>query len=173
MNLNEKLQKIASPGKSDWLEEAGKRIATRGARRNARKVALRVLDILHKQGISQTDLAKRMGVSRQQVTKIVKGKENFTFETIDKLEKALGIRLMTIDSPADVLSFDQSKLTGIVSIPIDIHSGWVSGPSHTHAIVRLSSPKPISIVPATVSDISALKTTYRMTSSGASDYSMS
>lgn len=39
-----------------------------------------------------------MGVSRQQVSKIVKGKENFTFETIDKLEKALDVTLMTINT---------------------------------------------------------------------------
>ena len=99
MSLNEKLQKIASEKKSDWLEQTGKKIENRGSRKNAFKVALRVLHTLHEQGISQTDLAARMGVSRQQVAKIVKGKENFTFETIDKLEKALGITLMIIELP--------------------------------------------------------------------------
>ena len=117
MNLHEKLQRIASPGKSDWLEETGKKLAKRGARKNARKVALRVLRILREQGVSQTELAARMGVSRQQVTKIVKGNENFTFETIDKLEKALNVTLMTIGAPAEELSLGWSRLTGVVLIP--------------------------------------------------------
>ena len=167
MKLNEKLQKIASPVKSDWLKEAGKRIATRDARTNARKVALKVLDILHEQGIRQTDLALRMGVSRQQVAKIVRGEENFTFETIDKLEKALGITLITIASSADLRSSYRSKLTGVISVPVDSRAAWVTGSSYPHTI-RLSSQKPISILPAVVPGVFT-----QMNSSDASDYSMS
>ena len=117
MSLNEKLQKFVSDSKSDWVEETGKKMATRGARKNARKVALRVLQFLHEQGISQTELATRMGVSRQQVAKIVKGQENFTFETIDKLEKALNVQLMTIEVPRESMSMERHRLSGVVSVP--------------------------------------------------------
>src|ERR1700742_18250 len=96
MTLKEKLDKITSPNKSNWLKEALEKQANIGARTNARKVAVRVLVILDERGMSQAELAEKMGVSRQQVTKILKGQENFTFETIDKLEKALGITLITI-----------------------------------------------------------------------------
>jgi ribosome-binding protein aMBF1 (putative translation factor) len=99
MTLKEKLDKITSPNKSNWLKEAIEKQATVGARRNSWKVALRVLSILDERGMSQTELAEKMGVSRQQVTKIVKGQENFTFETIDKLEKALGVTLITVAFP--------------------------------------------------------------------------
>src|SRR5258708_33905762 len=99
MNLNEKLKKITSPNKSNWLEEALEKQANIGARTNARKVALGVVHVLDERKMSQTELAEKMGVSRQQVTKIVKGEENFTFETIDKLEKALNVTLMTIGTP--------------------------------------------------------------------------
>ncbi len=99
MSKNEKLKKITSSNKSDWLKEAEEELAHASERKNARKVALRVLHLLREQGLTQTELAERMGVSRQQVTKIVKGKENFTFETIDKLEKALNVTLMTIGTP--------------------------------------------------------------------------
>jgi plasmid maintenance system antidote protein VapI len=37
-----------------------------------------------------------MNVSAQQINKIVKGKQNLTFETIGKLEDALGISLIEI-----------------------------------------------------------------------------
>ena len=110
MNLKEKLGKITSDNHSDWLEEAGKKLTNSGSRKNARKVALRVLHILKERGISQATLAEMMGVSRQQVTKIVKGKENFTFETIDKLEKALGVTLMTISSSDDPTTFNRKRL---------------------------------------------------------------
>ena len=45
---------------------------------------------------SQKDLADMMGVSPQQVNKMVRGSENLTLETISKVEKALGIQLMEI-----------------------------------------------------------------------------
>jgi transcriptional regulator with XRE-family HTH domain len=99
MNTKEKLEKITSANKSNWLREAEEKLANNEPRKNARILALRVLHILREQEISQSELAGKMGVSRQQVTKIVKGEENFTFETVDKLEKALGITLMTIFAP--------------------------------------------------------------------------
>jgi len=97
MSKSENMKKIATETGSDWLAKASERAANRGARRNARKVALRVLERMKELAINQTELAEKLGVTRQQVSKIVKGQENFTFETIEKLEKALGITLMVID----------------------------------------------------------------------------
>jgi antitoxin component HigA of HigAB toxin-antitoxin module len=79
-----------------WQRQAAERQNNRSALENARRVALRVLDELDEKNMTQADLAAKMGVKRQQVGKIVKGQENFTFETIEKLEKALDISLMTI-----------------------------------------------------------------------------
>src|SRR5688572_13774992 len=99
MSLQDKLQKIASSNKSNWVEETGKQLSKSGVRQKARKIALRVLHILKEKGMTQSELAERMGVSRQHVTKIVKGQENITLETIDKLEQALNVPLIIIDSP--------------------------------------------------------------------------
>jgi transcriptional regulator with XRE-family HTH domain len=41
-------------------------------------------------------LAQEMGISPQQVSKYVKGEENFKLETLCNLEKVLGIELVTI-----------------------------------------------------------------------------
>lgn len=101
MNKIKKLRKVTSDNKSNWLEESEKKLAKKGARKNARKVALRVLHILRERGMTQMELAEKMGVSRQQITKIVQGRENFTFETIDKLEKALNVTLITIGAPIE------------------------------------------------------------------------
>lgn len=44
--------------------------------------------------LSQKQLAERMDVSPQQISKIVKGQENLTLETISNLEIALGIQII-------------------------------------------------------------------------------
>lgn len=100
MSLNEKLKKITSSNKSYWLNEAKEKQANTGARRNAWKIALLVLDILIERDMSEAELAEKMGVTRQQVTRIVQGNAKFTFEIIDKLEKALNVTLMTISTPS-------------------------------------------------------------------------
>ena len=116
MSLREKLNKIAEEDASNWLEETGKELAGQGARKKSRQLALRVLELLHQQGMTQTQLAERMQVSRQQVAKIVKGQENFTFETIYKLEKAFGVTLMTIESPKQERAFERTRITGSIRV---------------------------------------------------------
>lgn len=76
---------------------------TAKTRRWARLVALRVLEALEKNNMTQSDLADKLGVSRQHVSKIVKGEENFSFATIEKLENALDIELMTVYGPGESL----------------------------------------------------------------------
>ena len=97
LSIKDKISAKTSEKPSNWPQEAEERSAKRGALQHARRVSLLVLRELDKQNLSQVALADKMGVSRQQVTKIVKGQENFTFETIAKLEEALGISIITID----------------------------------------------------------------------------
>jgi transcriptional regulator with XRE-family HTH domain len=114
MSLQDKLQKIASSNQSNWVEETGKQLSKAGVQNKARKIALRVLHILRDKGMTQSELAERMGVSRQHVTKIVKGQENITLETIDKLELALDTTLITITSAKEIEPESQISLSGSV-----------------------------------------------------------
>lgn len=98
-----KLVEKSSKVPSGWKEEAKKRSANVLSRRRARLIALRVLESLDQMKISQSNLADLMKVSRQHISKIVKGEENFSLETIEKLEKALRIELITIHGPGDVV----------------------------------------------------------------------
>ncbi len=118
MSVHEKLKKIAAESPGDWLEETSKELDKSGSRANARKVALAVLRALREKNITQVELSARMGVTRQQVAKIVKGKENFTFETIDKLEKALNITLMTIASQANHYPDHPPAILSSANMPI-------------------------------------------------------
>lgn len=61
---------------------------------------LHALDALH---ITKKELATRMNVSPQQVTKILQGSENLTLQTITKLEAALGIELIPVNRAAVLL----------------------------------------------------------------------
>lgn len=70
--------------------------------RKSKKIAFAILNALDEnkdKGItpsSQAQLAKELKLSKQQVNKWVKGKENFTIETISKIESALDISLIEI-----------------------------------------------------------------------------
>lgn len=79
-----------------WKERTDYKRKNRGKLKKAMSVALRVLDILDERGLSQQELAGKMKVTRQYVSKVLKGQENMTFETIDKLEQALGIELVKV-----------------------------------------------------------------------------
>src|SRR3546814_13126986 len=66
------------------------------SRKKSQLVELKILQTLRKRGLSQKHFAEQLNVKPQQVSKWVKGSENFTFETIEKIEKALGITLIDV-----------------------------------------------------------------------------
>jgi ribosome-binding protein aMBF1 (putative translation factor) len=93
---------LVSNESSGWLEKAQWREDNKQWLDRSAKIAIKILSILrnnrkeNRLPNSQKDLAELMGVSPQQVNKMVKGTENLTLETISKIEKALGIQLMEI-----------------------------------------------------------------------------
>lgn len=60
--------------------------------------ALDIEFIVHRemlrQGLSKSDLAKRMGVSLQSLSKLLNSQPNMTLKTIARFELALGIRIL-------------------------------------------------------------------------------
>lgn len=95
-NIAEKLQNLIAKEKGSWLEDAQYRADNKKWLKRSQTVAITILRNLRSKGITQKELAKQMGVSAQLVNRWVKGKENFTFETISKLEDALKINLMNV-----------------------------------------------------------------------------
>lgn len=65
-----------------WLDESA-------------RIALMVLNALKARGMSQKYLADQMGTTPQYISKIVKGSENLTLETIKKLEQMLGLVILS------------------------------------------------------------------------------
>lgn len=59
--------------------------------KRSRRVALAIIDFMQENKLSRNDIAKRLGVSPQYVSKILSGKVNFSFKTIAEIEERLGV----------------------------------------------------------------------------------
>ena len=54
---------------------------------------MRLHEEMQKQGISKTELARRIGASQPYVTRILKGRDNLTIATMVKLARAAGLKV--------------------------------------------------------------------------------
>ncbi len=105
----EKLKAFSTPAEEDWLKIAEQWEKEDLYVEKSTKIALSVLYALREQNITKKELADRMGVSAQYVSKIVKGNENLTLETITKLENALGIELINVIDSTDSITVNEMK----------------------------------------------------------------
>jgi transcriptional regulator with XRE-family HTH domain len=90
----EKFLDLVSKEKTDSSKKNKERIAKRAMLRESRNIAFKVLERLDELGWKQNKLAEVMEVSAPYVNKLVKGKENFTLETLLKLQKVLNIPIL-------------------------------------------------------------------------------
>lgn len=95
-NVCNELKKHSSLTPSKWRECAEYRIANKSWLQYSQRVAMMMLDKMEIGGINQKELARRMGCSQQYISKILKGKENLSIETLLKIEDALQITVMTV-----------------------------------------------------------------------------
>lgn len=88
---------------TNW-EELALKLERQEWRELAASIAFTVLALLDKQGMTKQQLAKKMGVKPQYVSRVVKGKANITLDTITKLEKALGESIISVSDPTVKIS---------------------------------------------------------------------
>ena len=74
-----------------WREEAQGRRDNWAWLHHSQKIAVRVLLRMKQLGLTQKALAERMNCTQQYISKILKGKENMSLDTLSKLESSLGI----------------------------------------------------------------------------------
>lgn len=79
---------------SKWREEAEWRRNNWSWLRHSQKIAAKVLLQMKQEGLTQKSLAERMDCTQQYVSKILKGRENMSLDTLSRLEEALGINLI-------------------------------------------------------------------------------
>lgn len=92
--ITEKLRQHQSLTPSKWKEEAEERQANRSWLKHSREIALKMLVKMNDMGMTQSQLAERMGCKQQQISRILKGRENLTLETLSRIEGALDISLL-------------------------------------------------------------------------------
>jgi transcriptional regulator with XRE-family HTH domain len=60
------------------------------------QIASKIMNALATRNMTQAELANRLGVSRQHISKIIKGQENLTLESIAKIEQVLKVVLISV-----------------------------------------------------------------------------
>lgn len=106
--INNKLKELANAPLSSWVQESDERLKNPNTPSYSQLVAIRILRTLRAKNLTQKDLATLLGVTPQAVNKWVKGNENFTFDSVERIEKALNIKLMHIYSSQETAKADTS-----------------------------------------------------------------
>ena len=94
--FKDKINKIAKEDQSRWIEKSKLRRANKVWLDKSAKIALKILRYIRANEITQKDLAEKLNVTPQNISKILKGQENLTIETISKFESVLGISLFEV-----------------------------------------------------------------------------
>lgn len=113
MNKEEKRKQFLASIEDDngrWIKDARYRCENQVWLRKSQRIAIRILQTLDKKNMQQKELAEMMGVSPQQVSKIVKGKQNLTLETISKLELVLGLKLFEVPDPQFEMNVERKNV---------------------------------------------------------------
>ncbi len=93
-NVVNKLQSHASATPSKWREDAEWRMENKSWLRYSQGIAMKMLNKMEELGLTQKTLAERMNCSQQYVSKVLKGRENLSLETLAKIENALDLQLV-------------------------------------------------------------------------------
>ncbi|MCC5944747.1 MAG: helix-turn-helix transcriptional regulator [Bernardetiaceae bacterium] len=104
MTNKEKFLALVSDEATPTLRNTKRRIRNRAMLKASQKIAIRVLARLRELEWTQKDLAERLEVSPQQVSKIVSGKENLTLQTLVQLQEILDIELLVSHEPRQTVS---------------------------------------------------------------------
>ncbi len=128
------MQALSSDGRQDFrnfLEAAADSLPEQ---KRHTEFGLALLQALREKGHTQASFAEKLGCSRQWINHIVKGKENLTQDTIQKLETALEMRLQHFYAQAV-----PQKSTTVAAVPVT-----VSFKAMCSAICeKLFSPQPV------------------------------
>ena len=89
-----KLKQHSSLTPSKWRENAEWRITNKSWLRYSQMIAMMMLDKMEELGLTQKAVAERMGCSQQYISRVLKGTENLSIETIAKIESALDLQIL-------------------------------------------------------------------------------
>ena len=88
------LKRHQSVTPSRWREKAEWRLQNKSWLRHSQHIAMLMLDKMEEMDMTQKQLAELMGCSQQYVSKVLKGRENLSLETMAKIEDSLHINII-------------------------------------------------------------------------------
>ena len=62
----------------------------------SRGIALSIVDYMQANGLTRSDIANKLGVSPQYVSRILSGSINFSFKSVGEIDRKLGISCMEV-----------------------------------------------------------------------------
>lgn len=124
----DKLDAIVKPRSEAAIERAKSRKENREWLRMSQEIALALRYHLRNAGMTQKDLAEKLGVSPVYVGKLLKGSENLTLETICKLHKAMDESVVSIKKPY------LSTLTAAFPTPVHFSDSAVNSEKYESTI---------------------------------------
>lgn len=92
--ITSKLNEHRSKTPSKWREKAEWRVANKSWLRYSQRIAMIMLDRMEELGLTQKSVAEKMGCSQQYISRVLKGTENLSIETITKIENALELEIL-------------------------------------------------------------------------------
>src|SRR5574344_990042 len=90
-----RLREHQSATPSRWRENVEWRMKNRSWLRYSQHIAMMMLDKMEELGMSQKQLSELMGCSQQYVSKVLKGQENLSLETLSKIECCLELQIIS------------------------------------------------------------------------------
>ena len=81
-----KLEQFQSSTPSHWRKKALIRQQNNTWIRYSQNIALKMLDKMEELHLTQKQLAERMGCSQQYISKVLRGQENLSIETMAKID---------------------------------------------------------------------------------------
>lgn len=109
-NLN-RLKEVAKQASEKERDEAKFREENRDWLLKSALIALEIHRYLRLNGMTQSQLAEKLGISPAMVTKLLSGKENLSLKTICSIERVIQFELLNIPSyeKGAFVKFDLSK----------------------------------------------------------------
>lgn len=116
-----RLRKHAENMDCGWRERAEWRRKNAAWIRRSQWISVQMLDQMDKLHLTQTALSQRMGCTQQYISKILKGQENLSLETIVKIEEALGIQLFMPSDFVSPVTYDFDTVATPLMVADDSH----------------------------------------------------
>lgn len=125
--------------KSRFIELAEQWEKEKSWKERSQHIALALIDFLEEKSLTQKAFAKLMNVTPQAVNKWLRGKENFTLETIGKMEAVLKRKLIEIVSNDEGEDIVKEELEPIIEEYV-LKTGNVVGVfRHSTKVVAINS----------------------------------